>query len=160
MASGRYDLERLLADLQMIVETYLNDQLDAISSEKADGIALDHVATSAYAFQEMNSKIMNYNPFVFYGIDNIQTIQEGPAHAQSCDITFLLLRTDGGEDTSIMTKMLRYGRALREIFRDHWTWPDSQVKIAMKSLEPVNLKLINSDDPYRAVGVMISVVLY
>lgn len=155
---AKYDIERFCDDLKTIVSTYLNAKLLVIDAEKNDGITLAPVNSSAYAFQEMNNEIANYDPYILYSIEGIESVPDGPYVSKTPQVHFILCLADTGQDgtTSIAKRMLRYQRALEEVIQEHWTENNNAVKLSISSMAPEFFRLMNSPHPFRAVGIAVS----
>jgi hypothetical protein len=155
---AKYDLERLLADIEALMVANLNTKLAAINTEKNDAITLKEVSSDAYFFQGMNSKQANYNPFVIYSIEDIQSSAMEGLTIQSAVIQIALVLEDKGEDTgpNVMKRMLRYQRALEEIFEENFQLIENGVKLKVQSLMPGLFALEDSSEFYRVVGINLS----
>lgn len=153
MATKR-DLENILDDIETLLKAQYNTKLTAIDTEKADGITLAPVATGAYFMQTLNNTVANFNPFIFYGVEQIEPRDGiGPATASRYLFNIVLALADGGNDPDYARRLFRYSRALQEVFEENFAKISHSSKFRIETLEPVPLKLINSSQPYRAVGV-------
>lgn len=152
-----YDIESFCSDIKTILTTYLNSKLTSIDSEKNDGITLKPVASDAYFFQELNEATVNYDPYILYSVENIESEALGPVTSLRPTVHIILVLADqGSELAGIGTRMLRYQRALKEIFESHWTENQNGVKIKVQSLVPVQFSLMNSANSYRAIGIALT----
>lgn len=151
---ARYDIESIMNEVKAVMTTSLNTRLASIDSEKADAITLKAVSLSSYYHQELNGGTINTNPFVFYGISDIQG-EASINGSTSTELTIfaILVLTDEGQDLAIANRMLRYQRALREIFEDNFELPESRVKLSITSQVPVEVTLLNSTQTHRAIGI-------
>lgn len=152
---ARYDIETFCSDLDTFLKANLNAKLLQLDSEKNDGITLLPVGASSYFFQTLNDTVTNYNPFIYYGVDQVQTEGIGPATRRAYSIDIVLCFTDSGGDAPgvVAKRLFRYSRALEEIFLENWRSIGSAPKIKLQSLAPVSFKFLNSSDEYRAIGV-------
>lgn len=151
----RYDIESLCDDIKTVLTTYLNTKLAAIDAEKNDDIDLATVNSLAYVFQSMNGVTINYNPFIFYGVQEIDG-EGGYSYTPSrVDVSVILVLEDQAEDIDIGKRMLRYGRALKEVFEEHFNETAHGVKLSVQSQVPIEISLMNSSNPHRAIGVLV-----
>lgn len=153
---AKYDLEDLMADVKSIMTTYLNTKITALNSEKSDAITLVQVDSEAYHLQQMNGKSPNFDPFIIYGVTNIEGEGLGPHTETEIDVQVALVLADNGEDVEITNRMYRYGRALREVFEEHFSENSNAIKLSIKSLVPVQFTGLNSANDSRVVGVTLS----
>lgn len=153
--ANKYDIEMLLADVKSIVSSNFNTKIAAINLEKNDGIALDQLDSGAYMMQQLNGKLANYNPVCFYSVDNIETLSSGPLASHRFSISVLIIAIDTGEEVEVGVRMLRYLRALEEIFKEKWNENRHGIKLQVQSLVPIPLTELNSTNSYRATGVIL-----
>lgn len=156
---AKYDIENLLADIQAFLQSNLNAKLSAISAEKADGVNLPLIDSNAYFLQTFNDKNASYDPFVFYGIDKVEGDASGPYASRNYKLNVIIIASDQGQDLSMPKRMLRYSRALDEIFSENWATIGAAVKFRVTSLEPISFTMMNSSEPYRAIGVTLEAPL-
>jgi hypothetical protein len=156
---ARYDLEQLMAEIQALLAANFNTKVAAISTEKADSMVMKTVASGAY-FTTMNFKQANYNPFILYGIEDIQSDSTESASIRTVTIQVALILTDSGDDTDVkmQARMLRYLRALEEVFQDSYQLAESGVKLKIQSLRPDTFAYANSTELARVVGVNLTAV--
>lgn len=155
----KYDIEDLASDLEAVMKNFLNPKLASLDAEKADGMTLSPVDANAYFFASLDGKEASYNPFIVYGIDDIATDANGSATANTITFNLALVLTDEGLDLQIVNRMLRYQRALREIFEENWSQSRNGIKLKIQSLVPVYLKGLNATYPSRVVGLNVTAVL-
>ena len=152
--ANRYDMEDLCDDVLAVMTTYFNAKLTEINAAKNDGIVLDPIDSGAYSLQQLNGKMLNYNPFCLYGIEDIETVSQGPLSSDRFQISVTVVVKDSGEELECGRRMFRYSRALKEVFEKNWN--DRQgVKFEIKSLVPVPLPNLNDGNSHRAVGIVL-----
>lgn len=154
---AKHDIEEVLGDIETFLKANLNTEITNLNTEKADSITLATVSSSAYFMQSLNNEIVNHNPFIFYGISQVQSRSIGSATAKTYNIQVVLVIIDG-QQVDIGKRLLRYSRVLSDLFERSW---DRITKIGIgkfqvTSLEPIAFQLVNSSDAYRAVGVELS----
>lgn len=156
---AKYDLEALLADVEALLKTKLNDKLDAIATDKNDGITCPHIdATLGYIQQSLDARVMNLAQFVFYGVENITTIAIKGGSANQYTLDILVLVSDDGGDKDKLKKLLRYQRALKEIFEENYgAFPSGQMTVT--SGIPQDIKLIDSSNSYRVIGIFVEIAI-
>jgi len=149
----KYDLEMLLTKTLGIFESNLNTTIAAIQTEKNDGMVLATIDAAAFLFLELNGKAINYNPFFFLFIDGIESDGQGPASVSLVNMKAILCFADQGQDIAIGKRVLRYHRAVQETIEDNFAEIEGAVRLQVSSLVPDYLKLANSSQLFRAVGV-------
>lgn len=155
MSYQKYDIEKLLTDIQALYAANLNTKIAAINSEKSDSITLATVSSSAY-FTDLMAAQINYDPFILYSVENVASKPQYGMSIEDVTVSVVLVFEDTGQDTSIYNRMLRYGRALKEVIEDNFTLAENAVKLEVQSLLPVYFKAVDSQEFYRAVGVNIT----
>jgi hypothetical protein len=156
---GKYDLESLFADIDACLKANLTTKLAAIDTEKGDGIVLKTVNSSAYFAQTLNMGIGAYDPYLVYGVIDQAPDGIGPATADRITMQVVLVIADPGQDPDILKRVLRYQRALRELFEQNWEKMRKGVKLRIEPTLPVQLTELDSSKEFRAVGVQLEVQL-
>ncbi len=158
---AKYDLERLYFDIQTLLANNLNTKLTAINTEKSDTITLKSVDSNAYFLQQLNGKQINYNPFILYGEEKIDSQPLKGASIEQVVVSVILVIEDEGEDTGNMMpqRMLRYRRALKEVFQDNFQLIENAAILKIQSLGAVAFEGLNSEASYRAIGVNLTTAL-
>jgi hypothetical protein len=153
------DIEILLDKIDTFLKANLNLQIASINLEKNDTLALATVSDDAYFFQTMNDRVANFDPFLFYGLDNVDSEGIGPATRKTYSIQVIIVVTDTGQDELMGKRLLRYSRVLEDLFNNYWASIKSSVNFKVQSLVPVAFSLVNSSDVYRAVGITLTTSL-
>lgn len=153
------DIEDVLDDIETFLKANLNTKIGEVNTEKGDGITLLTIDSGAYFLQSMANTVANFNPFVFYGISETRSEGIGPGTAKFYFVDVIIVVTDSGNDPDIGRKVLRYNKALVELFENNYARVSGSDRLEVQSLEPVVFQLINSEDVYRAAGVRLEVVL-
>lgn len=156
---AKYDMESLTNDVKTIITTYLNTKLTEISTEKGDGILTPSLSSSGIYLQDLNVATVNYDPFIVYGIDDIQSEGDGPFTSKRYQIMVVLVKTDQNGEPEFARVMYRYQRALEEIFEEHWTDTEGGVKLIINSLVPRAIPLQNASHQHRACGLILEASL-
>ena len=162
----KLDIEQLCAEMATFMRSKLNTRLLALDSEKNDGITLKPVTSTGepdgFFFQDLGDRIANFDPFVLYGIDSVR-VQPGqnigPATAKTYTIHVIVVIQDNGNDPSLTKRLLRYQRALWEIFEVDWATVRHGAKFKIGGLMPIAFELLNRSQPDRAVGISLEVTL-
>lgn len=156
----KYDVESLLNDLKAIVVNNINTQLALIDVEKNDGVTMGEIDDNAYFFQSLQmSTAANYPVFVFYGIDDPVTSGIGHATSKAIDVFFIVVLQDTAENAVYMTRLLRYGRAMEEIFEKNFATITRAARLLVSSLAPVSFAVLNTPGSYKGVGVKIKATI-
>jgi hypothetical protein len=152
---AKVDAELFLSRIEALLKADLNSKIEAITTEKGDSLELQPIQSEAFFFQTLGERAVNYNPFVLYAIVDGQDEGMGPMTRENWVAEVVILVVDGGQDGAIGKRILRYRRALKEVFQDNWDKIGFGLKLRVKSLSPVSLQLANSDETYKMVGVQI-----
>lgn len=152
------DFESILDSVKSIMVNNLNTKLTSIETEKDDDIVLPEISSSAYFLQSLDEAAANFDPFVAYGIEDIETTSLGPHSAEKLFISAVIVLTDNGRD-EINRIMFRYSRALKEIFEENWQLVDSSTKINITRSTVVPFKALDSSATYKAIGIEIEITI-
>lgn len=152
-----YDIDSWVTDFETFLKANLNGKITALNTEKGDAPQLLTIADGAYFFQTLNDKIANFNPFIFYGINDIEPGPIGPAMSEKYLIDLIVVVVDVGQDLLIGKRLLRYNRALKDLIQSNWSSIGDGNKLKVRTLVPVAFKLANTSNEYRAIGITIEV---
>jgi hypothetical protein len=153
-----YDLEQFITDVQTLCAAQLNTKIAALNSEKNDSIVLASIDSSAYVVQSFDAETVNWNPFVFIGVNEIKDMSEPIRGASATDVKVVvaIVLEDASVDVQVWKRMFRYGRALKEIFEDNFDGIGRSIKLSVQSQVPIELPLLNDSFTHKAMGVMLS----
>lgn len=154
-----FDIETFLSELETYLKANLNTKITAINTEKGDSPQLASINSDAYFLMTMDEAVANYDPFVYYGIQDIVSDGIGPGTAKAYTVVVALLFADSASDQLNGKRVLRYSRALNEVIDEKYAEISYSVKTKVKSLVPISLSLIDTTNNYRAVGVEIEVTI-
>lgn len=154
-----YDIEQLILDLLAICQGKLNAKLAAIDAEKDDGISLPQIPPNAYFFQSLDEEAAPFNQFVYFGVEDPIPDSNGPYAAESVTVYFIVVIKRTPESRRLMQKVLRYQRALKEIFQEGWANSPSGCKLSVSGLRPSDFKFLNNSQSHRAIGVQIQTTI-
>lgn len=151
----KLDIECFLDQTLAFLRANLNDKIAAIDLEKNDAITTPPIPDEAYIFQSLDEGVQNYDPFIFYGISRVEGEAIDSANSELWSVEITVIKTDS--DSKIVTRqLLRYGRALKEIFQENYYKINSvRQKLRVSSLEPISFSSQNSSNRFKAIGVEI-----
>lgn len=152
-----YDLEAVLLDIETLLKSRLDAEIDIVEADKNDGLVVAGIGQNAYAIQTMDNVIMNYEQFVFIGVTDIRTNSNGPGTAKDYGIVCMIV--SGGKQNQLQNikRMFRYGRALEQTFQKNWDRISShRIKFKIESIPPQDYQNLNGTKMYQAVGVVLS----
>ena len=157
---ARYDLESLITDLKAICQANLNAKLTAIDAEKADGLTSFQIPTTAYLFQDLRQEsIAPHKAIMFFGVDDPESNGIGPATLERVEIYFIVICQRLPDALEYHTRLLRYMRALKEIFEENWHKIPNANRFTISSLSPTTLEGPGFQAGYKAVGVKVQAIL-
>jgi len=163
--ASRYDIEDLLGDILALLQSKLNARIASIEAEKiAAGkpdTGLKPIDSSAYFEQSWSDKMLNITPAIFYGIEEDESVGAGPATVQTVTLWVDVVIVDSGMDNLTKNRILRYSRALREIFEENWdAFIGNASKIKIKTVRPIDFKMeLNTSETIKVGGVSIVTAL-
>lgn len=149
-----YDIEDLMNDIEQLMKDHLNSKINQLNAEKGDSIVLNEIDDTAYIFQSLDERVMNYDPFVFYGLAaSVESDGIGPAISKRLPIDIAVISFDKNKP-NIGKRYLRYNRAIEEIFLENWdSFSNNAVKLKIKTPVLIDFTILNNSDPFRVVGV-------
>lgn len=156
---SKFRPEDLLNNVKSLLTTYLNAKIDSIEAEQVSkglpATNLAHVDTvNGYFLQSWSDKILNANPAIFYGIEDIASEGYGPATAQRYRIFVEVVVIDSLQDLLVNTRIFRYADAIKEVFEEHYDFLSSSSQIKIETVRPVSFKLdMNSSEEIKVGGV-------
>lgn len=161
----KYDQEDLILKLGTIMTGGLNTKIAAIEAEKTTagyGLTptLAAIPSGSYYVQTWSDKILNSNPAIFYGIEDVQSSENGYSLAKTYKLFVEIVLIDNGMTNDTWKRISRYSRALEELFQEasYQGVLGSQVKI--DSVRPVSFKLeADSSEEIRVGGISLAVTL-
>lgn len=157
---ARYDLEDCLDDFETLLKTKLNTKIAEIESEKvakSKGINLEQVSGDAFFRQTWSDKILNYNPAIFFGIENLDPVSGGEITAERVTIFIECVIVDGGNDTNTHRRVNRYSRAIKELIEQNFDSIEYGSKIKVETVRPTSFKLeLDTSEEIKVGGVSVS----
>ena len=165
----KYDAEDLMLLLLSVMQNNdaLNAQITAIEAEKAirsppqtltPGLA--SIPFVNYYKQTWSDKILNTNPSIFYGIEDITTTDGGGAAAKAYKCFVEIILIDNGQTNDTWQRVFRYSRALEEIFEKAFDAAAELGTVHIEQLRPIAAKLdLDSSEEIKVGGISISVTL-
>lgn len=157
--AAKYDIEKLLTDLQTFLIAQLPAKLTAITTEKGDSLTLAVPDSNAYFIQTMNNKEAAYDPYVHIAAVDVENVPARGALAKIYSVNIMIVLADEGTDTKIVNRMFRYLRALEELFTENFAATRPDVRLLVDSIVPVPLTELGSGNFFKATGVSMRVAL-
>jgi hypothetical protein len=155
---ARYDIEQFLDAIESVLKPALASKITAINSEKNDTTTLSSIASGAWFQQTLNKGVASYDPYVLYGITDIETVGLGPASSKVYSIHIMIMLADEGKP-DIVKRVLRYQRALEEVAHENFDLIRVGLKLKISSLVPVQIEELNSGRELRALGIQVQVAM-
>lgn len=155
--SARYDLERLISDIQAHVVANLNTKVTAISAEKGDGVSLPALASTSFGFNSVDAYSGNEDPFCVIAFESLEATGIGPAIAKTAKIDVVLILTAHQDPAIDKKRVLRFHRAIEEIFLEGWQGLSRDARLKLQALTPVPIQLLGTHNTQRLVGVQLEV---
>jgi len=156
----KFDVECFLDNMEQHIKDNLNDRLASIDAEKSSTWTTEPVNEKAYVFQSLDNMPVNFDPILFYGIAQVPSKSIPGATAKNYKIEISVIKSDS-ESKTIGKKLLRYQRALEEIFEENFYKINNvRPKIEVSSLQPISFRLQNSSNQFKAIGIEISFSIF
>ncbi len=154
----KYDIENLLEDVKAILVANLNTKVAAIESEKEaagkQAVTMLSVASGNYYEQNWSDKILNTNPSIFYGVEQVQATGAGPATAQAIKVFVEIICIDKQEDLFMSKRINRYSRAIKEVLESNYDQLSQGNQMHIETVRPVAFRLdMDSSEEVHVGGV-------
>lgn len=164
---AKFDGEDLLDAVKSIMVSgdALNNKILEIENEKANkskGLTptLKTISANAYFEQTWNDKILNQNPAIFYGIEDVQSTDGGGALGKVYQLFVEIVLVDNGMQSDNHKRIQRYSRALEELFLSSDATIIPFAKIKVNQIRPISFKLqIDSNEEIKVGGISILIAL-
>lgn len=161
---AQYDVETIMQRIEAFLKAGLNTQIAALNAEKLaagkEKPILAEVKSQAYFVMTLNDTVVNYNPHIFIRLADVGTLDGiGPGSVKQPRVEILVICEDRGADKLIHYRMLRYLRVLEDLFNASFDTLFPHATFKLNSLAPIALTRLDTNDPYRAVGVAITTTL-
>lgn len=163
----KFDSEDLL-DMLLAVMTdndALNTKLSAIEAEKVDdgkGLTptLAPILSTSYHLQTWTAKVLQATPAIFYGIEDVVTIDGGGAAAKTYKCFIEIIYLDNGMQNDSAKRISRYSRALEELFLENYAPAVEAGRVKIEAVRPISFKLeLDSDDEIKVGGISLTITL-
>lgn len=157
-----FDAEQLLDTLFAIMKSELNTRIAKIQAEKTillgdANFDLKTIDDEAW-FDSLDERTVNFDPFVYYGIQDDTIIEI--ASAESSDLTLFFLVVAANDNTAVMPrKMLRYIRALKEIATRHFADIPEASNLKVVTVQPRDLKDLEAETFHKIGGIAIQAAI-
>lgn len=153
----KYDLEQAVYDIETLLKSKLDTEIDLIEAEKNDGVVVAGIGQDAYAIQTLNNQTMNFEQFVFIGVTDIRTNGNGPGTIKDFGVVVMIVAGGNQNQLQNIKKMFRYGRALEQVFEKNWDRIGShRIKFRIESIPPQDYQNLNGTKMFQAVGVVLN----
>jgi len=162
--SVKYDAEDLLDTILSIMTTgdALNAKITAIDAEKTAAgksltPALKLVPTDGFYLQTWNDKILNTSPAIFYGIEEVTALANGPVVSKTYSVFVEIVMVDSGMTNDSARRINRYSRALEELFASAFSLKEGFM-ISVAQVRPIAFKLeLDSDEEIKVGGISLTI---
>ena len=158
---AQFDAEDLLSEIRAIMTAGLNAKIAEIETEKgALTPTLAAVGANSYFEQTWNEKILNKNPAIFYGIEDVQAVENGGGLAKTYKLFVEVVLVDNGQRNDTSKRILRYSRALEELFQAADLAGRGMSKLKVDTVRPVAFKLeLDSSEEIKIGGVTLTTTI-
>lgn len=162
-----FDAEDLLDSLLaiMVEDDALNTKIEQIEQEKIDndkGLTptLAPVEIGSYYLQTWTDKVLNTSPAIFYGIEDVQTVDGIGAAAKTYKCFIEIVLIDSGMTNDSSRRINRYARALEELFLANYAPAINAGRVKLDTVRPISFKLeLDSDTEIKVGGISLTVTL-
>lgn len=155
----KYDAEKLMVDLKAICQDNLNNKLASIDADKGDG-STPQVPNEAYYFQDMlHERAPSHDVLMLFGLQDPVCDSGFGITAEEHEIYFIVVVKETGELDQLTTRLMRYARALKEVFEANFSNIRCPCKLMVSSIMPTRFKQDGVSGAWLAAGVKIKTTL-
>jgi len=152
---ARFDLENFSDTLKAYLVDNMAAKIAEINTEKGDDPVLIEIPETQY-FEDFNRKIVNFKDFMYFGFLDFETgIPNAGELGQPASMFFMTFVTDQNSGVIGRNKILRYTRAMFEIFQENATEEANISDLEITILPPEAVKLDFGSDWYKVGGVYV-----
>lgn len=152
---AKFDLESFNDRLKAFLVDNMAAKIAEINTEKGNDPVLIEIPEAQY-FEDFNEKIVNFENFIYYGfLDFEPGLNNGGEVGQPVSMFFTTMITDQDGGVIGRNKILRYTRAMYEIFQENSTSSGSISDLEITIMPPEFVKIRSGSDWYRAGGVYV-----
>jgi len=151
----KFDLEKLLVDLDAYFKANLNTKITAINTEKNDSITLDQINAGAFILWSSETVNKSYDRFVLIQPLDVVSTFNGPYVSEQYSIEVLMFLQDDYNRTDSWKEVLRYWRAIKEVALQSWDKVAIGIQGDVTSLAPITFTDNQSSTPLKVFGVRI-----
>lgn len=161
----KFDIEDMLDKIKEILQAKLNDRVTAIEGEKtAKGKGLSGglltFENDAYFRQTWTNEILNRDPAIFYGVEDVAADSVADSVAQRLTLFIEVVLVDSGQTNDIDSRIHRYSRAIKEVLAESFDAISFCSKTKIETVRPVSFKLeLDSNDDIKVGGVSVSTTI-
>lgn len=167
MATPKYDSEDMLDTILDIMtgSSALNTKITAVEAEKiaankALTPTLATIDSGSYYCQTWSAKILQTNPAIFYGIEDVSALDGGGPVAKTYKVFIEIVLVDNGMTNDIWKRISRYSRALEELFTSAFANAIENKNVKVESVRPISFKLeLDSSEEITVGGISLSITL-
>lgn len=134
---AKYDVENFVQDVRTLYLAELNNEINAINTEKGDSL-LNTIETEAWYFMNVPT-YKNNKEFIVWGIQDINTSEVSEINFVkniTIGIEAVIPETEEKDYTNLINKLLRYGRALEQVTTNNFDYYQSFCRPKVNSLQP------------------------
>jgi len=155
---AKIDTEVLFNKLKAHFQANIPVVIAAINTEKGDGNDMLVPDSAAYIDLDLDTKAMNYDPFVFIYIDRQNSEVRGGVVSKEIKFDCTLFVAKSGLDNENILA-LRYSRMMEEVASLAWDKAFRGFRFDIETLDPVDVQLRNSTKWHKVYGVALTVSL-
>lgn len=153
----KIDIEEIEKKILAIIQSKLPAKLIEINTEKGDSL-LANIDNSTYVNNLYQAEINN-SLFVFYGIKDSVTKDNGSDFSQEWTLFYNVLIQDMNQLATVRSKIIRYSRAFSEVIKENITEISRYCSIPeIANIAPQDVTDINNNTPYKMGGIEIKIV--
>jgi hypothetical protein len=152
---ARFDFEDFMDHFKDLIQDNLSAKVTEINAEKGDSLLSD--IPDAQFFESLNDSVVNYDNFVLYFIENVESLDTvGADVSYTVTMTFAIIFHDAENWTNAERRILRYTRAFEEIILEN-AYDSSYIhNITVEPIEPDMLRLSENSPVVKAGGIRIT----
>lgn len=150
----KFDEEQLLLNIETTLKNLFNTKVAEINTEKNDSITLATINNGAF-IMDADDREVNYDPYILYMIIDQTSEGRGPTTSETIVVNIALIHTDNGLDPSVVRRMLRYRRALREVIEENFQKINPCGQCSIESLPLLSFQKASTSIASKVVGINI-----
>lgn len=153
-AVAKFRIEDFVDKFSEVFIPKLNERVLAMNVERPDGNQIEEIEANKWLLFTLNERAKNYRNFGLFHISSAESISNGPKVATTLTLEVDVFLYDLGNTPEVYRRVLRYWECMLEAATYSWDKAcRGYDRPTISSLQPVDVKLAESNKPHKVFGI-------